>query len=236
MSLDVSIDWASVNWGYVALLSAFTFMVVLVANIVTFGHRLAAAILAALLFAAIFVAATYYPHGISLPTLTSHDEPKAVPPRTSTPSQSSDATGAPPASPTTPPHWCAVSTLGRVRSELLTLGRTGEGHYGKSRASLPLRATSTSADSRTPLPAIRSMLSAARLDQRHVSHYTRRYLRVWVLPLRAIWLAPNRTLQKSPPKPARAGLRVRGLAWSLSAHINIKWNGGIVICFFCKTI
>jgi len=63
------IDWASVNWGYVALLSGFTFIAALVANFITFRHRLAAAILAAVLFAAIFVLATYYPHGIALPTL-----------------------------------------------------------------------------------------------------------------------------------------------------------------------
>jgi hypothetical protein len=65
----MSIDWASVNWGYVALLSGFTFIAVLIANLITFGHRLGGAILAALLFAAVFVFATYYPHGIALPTL-----------------------------------------------------------------------------------------------------------------------------------------------------------------------
>ena len=65
----MSIDWASVNWGYVALLSGFTFVAALIANFMTFGHRVAGAILAALLFAAVFVIATYYPHGIALPTL-----------------------------------------------------------------------------------------------------------------------------------------------------------------------
>ena len=47
----------------------FTFIAALVANFITFRHRLAAAILASLLFAAIFVFATYSPHGIALPTL-----------------------------------------------------------------------------------------------------------------------------------------------------------------------
>jgi hypothetical protein len=65
----MSVDWASVNWGYVALLSGFAFIAALVVNFITFGHRLAGAILTALLFAAIFVFATYYPHGIALPTL-----------------------------------------------------------------------------------------------------------------------------------------------------------------------
>jgi hypothetical protein len=51
------------------MLSGFTFIAALVANFITFRHRLAAAILASLLFAAIFVLATYSPHGIALPTL-----------------------------------------------------------------------------------------------------------------------------------------------------------------------
>jgi hypothetical protein len=63
------IDWASVNWGYVALLSGFALIAALIANFITFGHRLFGAILTALLFAAVFVFATYYPHGIALPTL-----------------------------------------------------------------------------------------------------------------------------------------------------------------------
>jgi hypothetical protein len=65
----MSLDWASVNWAYVALLSGFAFIAALVANVITFGHRLFGAILTALLFAAVFVFATYYPHGIALPTL-----------------------------------------------------------------------------------------------------------------------------------------------------------------------
>ena len=104
MPIDVSIDWVSVNWGYVALLSAFTFIAALIANLVTFGHRLAAAILSALLFAVIFVAATYYPHNISLPTLTSRDAPKARPLPTPMPPQSGDTPGAPPAPTSTPPQ------------------------------------------------------------------------------------------------------------------------------------
>ena len=65
----MSIDWATVNWGYVAMLSGFTFIAALIASFVTFRRPLAGAILAALLFAAVFVFATYYPHGIALPTL-----------------------------------------------------------------------------------------------------------------------------------------------------------------------
>jgi hypothetical protein len=83
----MSIDWASVNWSYVALLSAFTFVAALVANLIAFRHRLAAAILSALLFAVIFVAATYYPHNIPLPTLKSSDAPGGPSAPTSTPRQ-----------------------------------------------------------------------------------------------------------------------------------------------------
>ena len=104
MSLDVSIDWASVNWDYVALLSAFTFIASLIANLVTFGHRLTAAILSALLFAVIFVGATYYPHNMSLPTLTSPDAPKARPLPTPLPPQSGDAPKARPLPTPLPPQ------------------------------------------------------------------------------------------------------------------------------------
>jgi prepilin signal peptidase PulO-like enzyme (type II secretory pathway) len=65
----MSIDWSTVNWGYVAMLSGFTFIAALIANFITFRHRVAAAILATLLFAVIFVFVTYYPHGIAVPTL-----------------------------------------------------------------------------------------------------------------------------------------------------------------------
>jgi hypothetical protein len=51
----MSIDWASVNWAYIALLSGFAFVAALIANFITFGHRFVGAILTALLFAAVFV-------------------------------------------------------------------------------------------------------------------------------------------------------------------------------------
>jgi hypothetical protein len=64
----MSIDWASVNWEYVALLSGFAFVASLIANFMTVGHRVIGAILTALLFATMYVFATYYPHGIVLPS------------------------------------------------------------------------------------------------------------------------------------------------------------------------
>jgi hypothetical protein len=63
------IDWNAVNWPYVALLSVFVLIAALIGNYVTFRHRAAGAIVASVLFAALFVFATYYPHGLPLPTL-----------------------------------------------------------------------------------------------------------------------------------------------------------------------
>ena len=80
----MSIDWPSVHWGYVALLSAFTFRSAPCER----GYipsPLGWCDLSALLFAVIFVVATYYPHGISLPTLKSSDAPGAPPAPMSTP-------------------------------------------------------------------------------------------------------------------------------------------------------
>ena len=51
---------------YVALLSGVTFIATLIANSITFRYRLAAVIVVALLFTAILMLATYYPHGIAL--------------------------------------------------------------------------------------------------------------------------------------------------------------------------
>jgi len=50
----MSIEWASVNWVYVALLSGFTFIAALIGNYISFRNRVIAAVLAAVLFAAIF--------------------------------------------------------------------------------------------------------------------------------------------------------------------------------------
>lgn len=61
------IDWAAVNWVYVALLSGFAFLASLIGNLLAFRSRLVGAILTGMLFAAMYVFWTYYPHGIALP-------------------------------------------------------------------------------------------------------------------------------------------------------------------------
>jgi phosphoglycerol transferase MdoB-like AlkP superfamily enzyme len=61
------IDWASVNWVYVGLLSLFVFASAFVGGILSFNRRFLGALLAAIMFAMLFVFWTYYPHGIALP-------------------------------------------------------------------------------------------------------------------------------------------------------------------------
>jgi hypothetical protein len=68
MPSDFPIDLASVNWLYVAILAAFVFIASLIGNVLSFGRKVSAALLAAILFAAAFVAWSYYPHGLPLPT------------------------------------------------------------------------------------------------------------------------------------------------------------------------
>jgi hypothetical protein len=62
------IDLAQVDWLYVAVLVLFVLFANFVANLLSFNRRAFSAVLAALLFAVIFVFWTYYPHGLPLPT------------------------------------------------------------------------------------------------------------------------------------------------------------------------
>ena len=80
---DVPIDWASVNWLYVVVLSVIVFFSTLICTLAFRG-----AVLSALLFAAAFVFWTYYPHGLPLPTSvtaqkTTAPAGSATPPRNS---------------------------------------------------------------------------------------------------------------------------------------------------------
>jgi hypothetical protein len=75
------IDLAQVDWLYVVVLAIFVFIATLLGNLLSFNHRGVAAGLSALAFAAIFVAWTYYPHGLPLPTfLTGSKTQTAAPP------------------------------------------------------------------------------------------------------------------------------------------------------------
>jgi hypothetical protein len=55
------IDLSQVNWLYVTILSVFVFVAALLGSIISFRNKLGGAIIAALLFAAIFVFWTHYP-------------------------------------------------------------------------------------------------------------------------------------------------------------------------------
>ena len=66
---SIPIDLANVNWVYVGLLAVFVFLASLIGNLLAFNHRGMGALLSALLFAALFVAWSYYPHAnLPLPT------------------------------------------------------------------------------------------------------------------------------------------------------------------------
>jgi hypothetical protein len=62
------IDLSQVNWLYVAVLTLIACLANLVGNLLSFNHRGMAAFLTAIAFAVMFVAYSYYPHGLPLPT------------------------------------------------------------------------------------------------------------------------------------------------------------------------
>ena len=62
------IDLSQVNWLYVAVLTLIACLASVVGNVLSFNHRGMAAFLTAVAFAAMFVAYSYYPHGLPLPT------------------------------------------------------------------------------------------------------------------------------------------------------------------------
>lgn len=66
----IPIDWANVNWLYVAVLATLVFFSTMIGTLLTFKRTFGGAVLSALLFAGAFVFWNYYPHGLPLPTLT----------------------------------------------------------------------------------------------------------------------------------------------------------------------
>jgi len=62
------IDLSTVNWMYVAVLAVIAFISALLGGLIAFKSRVLGAILAGIIFAILFVAWTYYPHGLPLPT------------------------------------------------------------------------------------------------------------------------------------------------------------------------
>jgi hypothetical protein len=97
------IDLASVNWLSVAILALFVFVASLIGNFLSFGRRVSGALLSAILFAVAFVAWSYYPHHLPLPTSLN---PPAPPVAAAPPPPAAPAAPARPANPVrdiTPP-------------------------------------------------------------------------------------------------------------------------------------
>ena len=75
------IDWASVNWLYVAVLTTLVFFSTLIGALLSFKRTFRTAVLSSLLFVAAFVFWTYYPHGLPLPTsVTAQKAPDSLAP------------------------------------------------------------------------------------------------------------------------------------------------------------
>jgi hypothetical protein len=72
----MAIDLTTVNWIYVALMAGFAFVAALLGSVISFRNRVGGALVAAILFAAMYVAWNYYPHPqIQLPIVTTYSYP-----------------------------------------------------------------------------------------------------------------------------------------------------------------
>jgi lipopolysaccharide export LptBFGC system permease protein LptF len=72
----MAIDLSAVNWIYVALMAVFAFVAALLGSVISFRNRVGGALIAGILFAAIYVAWNYYPHPqIQLPIVTTYTYP-----------------------------------------------------------------------------------------------------------------------------------------------------------------
>jgi hypothetical protein len=85
------IDLAQVDWLYVVVLAVFVALATFVGNLLSFNRRGAAAVLSAVLFSALFVFWTYYPHRVPF-----------LPRTLSIPQATTETKAPPPAAPTAP--------------------------------------------------------------------------------------------------------------------------------------
>ena len=70
------IDWATVNWTFVVLMGVFAFVAALLGSLISFSNRFWGAVIAGILFAAIFVLWNHYPHDtVPLPIISSYKTP-----------------------------------------------------------------------------------------------------------------------------------------------------------------
>jgi hypothetical protein len=63
------IDLSAVNWAFVGLMTLLAFIAALLGSIIAFRNRFLGAIIAAILFAAGFLAWNYYPHSFGMPII-----------------------------------------------------------------------------------------------------------------------------------------------------------------------
>ena len=74
----MAIDLSTVNWIYVALMAGFVFVAALLGSLISFRNRVGGALIAAILFAAMYVGWNYYPHPqIQLPIVTTYAYPSS---------------------------------------------------------------------------------------------------------------------------------------------------------------
>jgi hypothetical protein len=74
----MAVDLTTVNWIYVALMAGFAFVAALLGSLISFRNRVGGALVAAILFAAMYVAWNYYPHPqIQLPIVTTYSYPSS---------------------------------------------------------------------------------------------------------------------------------------------------------------
>jgi hypothetical protein len=96
------IDLAQVDWIYVAVLAILAFVASIIGNLLSLNHKGAAAVLTALAFAVLFVAWTYYPHHLPLPTRLNGGEATVTAPASAPTTAPAPATPSAPATPRNP--------------------------------------------------------------------------------------------------------------------------------------
>jgi lipopolysaccharide export LptBFGC system permease protein LptF len=73
---SMAIDLSTVNWLFVAIMAVFAFVASLLGGLISFRNRIGGALLAAILFAAMYVVWNYYPHPqLQLPIVTAYSTP-----------------------------------------------------------------------------------------------------------------------------------------------------------------
>ncbi len=99
------IDLADVNWLYVIILAFFVFVASLIGNVMSWQSLTTAAGLTAILFAVLFIAWSYYPNGLQLPTrLADTVKPATVAPPPTAPAPATPVRPANPVRDITPPR------------------------------------------------------------------------------------------------------------------------------------